>query len=178
MSLQIVDDEHLRVLVWAGLRPHPDGPLTWHIERPSGRQAHQLSAENAARVGAMLHDQNVAAYDERYNDDEDTTDDDEIDDDDEFGGLDRPYVHAAPLHTGWTPIDLFKAVEFYVYQSFHDEDHDEAATVEALQFCGALVRRLEPNLPGWGTASFPTAVTGTAEWKASPWGITNETKPT
>jgi hypothetical protein len=168
MSTQIADDEHIRVLVWAGLRPHPDGPLTWYVDRPNGRQGYQVLEENAARVGAMLHDQNVAAYEERYGEDED-------EDDDEFEGLARSYVHAAPRHTGWTPIDLFKAIEFYVYQSFHDEDHDEAPTVEALQFCGALVRRLGPDLPEWGDPSFPAALTGTAEWNASPWGITSAT---
>lgn len=167
MSVQIVDDEHIRVLVLAGLRPHPDGPLTWHVDRQNGRQGYQLLAENAARVGVMLYDQNVAAYEERYGEDED----------DEFGGLSRSYIHATSRYTSWTPIDLFKAIEFYVYQSFHDEDHDEAPTVEALQFCGALARRLGPDLPGWGDPSFPAALMATAEWNAGPWGITSETEP-
>lgn len=171
MSIQIVDGEHIRVLVWAGLRPHRDGPLTWYVDQPNGLQRYQLFAENAPRVGAMLHDQNVAAYEERYGD----YDDDE--DEDAFDGLPRHFVHAAPRYTGWTSIDLIQAVEFYVYQSFHEEDHDEAPTVEALQFCGALVRRLGADLPGWGEPSFPTGLMSTAEWKAGPWGITSKTKP-
>jgi len=167
MSTQIVDEEHIRVLVWAGLRPHPDGPLRWRVERSGARPDGELVEHTAARVGTMLHDQNAAAYQERYGDDDDNDDD----------GLSRSYAHAAPRHTDWSPIDLFKAIEFYVYQSFHEEDRDDPERIEAMQFCGALSRRIGPSLPGWGAASFPAELMETAEWRASPWGIDAVSRP-
>jgi hypothetical protein len=166
MSMQIVDDEHIRVMVWAGLLPHPEGPLTWQVDREGSLQKHELVEANAAQVGAMLHDQNIAAYEERYGDDE-SLDEDQSDGD---GGA-RPYDHSAPQHTDWSPIALFNAIQFYVYHSFHDDDHDEAFSVEALQYCGALVRRLGPDLPGWGDPSFPTELMATAEYREQPRGI-------
>jgi len=161
VSKQIVDSEHIRVMVWAGLRPHADGPLTWVHDSGDGKHRHQLVDENADQVGAMLSLQNLAAYEERYDE----------------GAASRPYSHSAPRHTGWTPADLFTAVEFYVYQSFHDEDHDEPLASQALQYCGALVRRIGPELPGWGTPSFPSAVHALADKTGGPWGIDGDTTP-
>lgn len=178
VSRQIVDDEHIRVMVWAGLRPHPSTcPLTWHVDGPDGRQRRQLEERDAAQIGAMLHDQNIAAYEERYGDFGEPGQDDNDDDDDDFDQAPRPYGHAAPQHTGWTQIDLFDAVQFYVYQSFHDEEHDDATSSDALMFCGALVRRLGPDLPGWGDPSFPEALMRSPRWPSRPWGITGDTTP-
>lgn len=172
MSVQIVDPEHIKVLIWAGLKAHPDGPLSWTVARSGGTVEHQLDRRTAARVGSMLNDQNIAAYQERYGDD----DYDDGLDGDECGEEDAPdtahsYVHADPERTDWTPIDVHKAIEFYVYNSFHDEDHDQAPTIDALMFCGALLRRIGPDLLGWGNLTFPTGLMQTPEWKASPWGI-------
>jgi hypothetical protein len=179
MSVHIVDHEHIRVLVWAGLRPSAAGPLQWaFLERDEDwdededgldageARGRELTPDTAAAVGAMLVAQNERVVGERYAEEPGEE------------AWHRDYVHAAPVHDTWSAVELIKAIEYYRYQSFTDEEYDDAGASESLQFLNRLIMRVVDTLPGrrepgW---SYP-AVEQSPEMQAAPWGIHADTVP-
>jgi len=153
MSAYIVDNEHIRVLVWAGLQFKAYGPLRWLVPNPEqsssvgvitsfGITTRDLTRKSAETVGQMLYDQNARSVNHRYDDDDLAI-----------------YDHGAPACTSWSPVDILKAISGYEYQSCETPDWPES---EAFWFCYMLRKQVMGHLPGYDDG---------------PWSITTETAP-
>lgn len=124
MSAWVVEEEHIRVLVWAGLRISSDRLQWWYR-----RKWRYLDLREAARVGTMLMRTNVASVNYRY--DENTS---------------VPYHHRSPKHTTWSVGELLKALGCYEYQSC---EHKGWNGSEAKKFCDALRIQLTHHVEGY-----------------------------
>ncbi|GAB3399959.1 hypothetical protein GCM10027515_07130 [Schumannella luteola] len=181
MSVRLVDHEHIRVLLWAGMRADLGAPLTWRADR-DGRVRHELTPETAPVIGAKLVRVNELVWNAVSRGM------------DPRAPLRSTYLHAEPESTAWTPVELIRSIDFYEYQSldalddFIDEDDEDdegddadgstwgpaerALAIEAKLFLLALHRRLTASIPGWGTPPWTDDHLFTTEvWKAAPWGI-------
>lgn len=129
MSAWIVDEEHVRVLVWAGKRfASPGHNLSWYYRK----NWHYLTPETAPAVGEMLMRTNIASVNFRY--DENTP---------------VRYHHRAPRRTTWSVGEILKAVNCYEYQSC---EHDGWNRSQAKAFCAALKEHLIREVPGYEAA--------------------------
>lgn len=142
MSNSMIDHEHVRVLVWAGLQPRFGGPLRWWFDDGSTRADRILTEADAASVGAMLVAQNEAAFNDVH----------------EWEDPHAPYEHASPLRDDWSAVAVLKALQHYVYHAFLDEDHDEWTSNEAGMFCSALSGSIVASVPGWDPTTWTPAV--------------------
>ena len=130
MSAWVVDGEHVRVLVWAGLhfRATTDLELGWYYRK----KWHYLNRESAAEVGKMLMRANVASVNYRY--DESTP---------------VSYHHRAPRHTSWSVAEALKAISCYEYQSSERPGWNRS---QAKIFCNALKGLLLRRVDGYDDA--------------------------
>jgi len=130
MSAWIVSDEHLRVMLWAGMdRIGPFGTLRWKVPGDSGAY-NELTRDTAAAVGQMLMEQNGASVNYRYSE-----------------SIAYRYSHGRPASTEWELVDVLTAIDCYEYQACETPDWEQT---EAAAFCDALRGALVHELPGWG----------------------------
>jgi hypothetical protein len=135
MSAFIVDDEHIHVLVWAGLNVRY-GPLRWRASDPTmpgGHHWRELTGDTADPTGQMLLDTNIASVNHRY---------------DENNGL-AVYTWRTPRHRSWSPVELLKALNCYAYQASERDDWEQS---EARAFVQELQGSLIGQLPGYDEA--------------------------
>lgn len=130
MSAWIVTDEHIRVLLWAGLEGYPprSGNFTWYFEG----KWHTLTQTTAPQVGAMLKRQNGASVNYRY-----------------CENKGYRYTHGAPAWTGWGHGAVLKAIDCYDYQSCETADWSQTS---AAAFCGALRDKIGTRLSDYADA--------------------------
>jgi hypothetical protein len=131
VSSFVLPDEHIHVLLHAGLAPDTVGPLCWAV----GGKVHELNYQNADEVGQMLVDQNHRSV--NYSQ-----------------GTSDVYVvpgffYVPPDHTRWSDVEILKAIHCYVYQA---EDTPDWRDTEACAFSEALEGRIIRNLPGYHDA--------------------------
>lgn len=135
MSAWVVSDEHINVLLWAGMRSRPNIPLVWYFGNPTQRGS--LDYDTADEVGQMLRNVNIDSVNHRYNGPEPGT------------GVYPEYRYRQPLCMSWTPVEVLKAIECYEYQTCEIPGwHDS----EAYAFCRELRFRMIAALPGYDTA--------------------------
>lgn len=154
MSAFVVDQEHIRTLVWAGLHYSHPSVLRWVIEDPEntptpegiegifGQTVRRLDKDTASTVGQLLLSENARSVNHRYDEDEHFV-----------------YDHGAPKHTAWTPVELLSALACYEYQACETRDWHAS---EARAICDSLRTVLVRALPGYGEG---------------PWEITPDTLP-
>jgi hypothetical protein len=163
VSAYIVDEEHIHLLVNAGLgyANGLSGKLRWQVReltieeqnrvyakgQPWGPEAHMmygrvvrhLTRENAGYVGAMLLAENARSVDHRYDEDE----------------WEQPYLFKS-LPGVPNPVSVLKALDGFEYQAC---EHPEWEKSEAFNFCQSLRKRAITKLPGyeadehWGVSS-------------------------
>lgn len=142
MSAFIVDEEHIHVLVWAGLHFADYGPLRWSVPTTNPTQYHALEYDDTDAVGAMLWHENHVSVNYRYREQ-----------------TDEPgYRYRAPRHQSWSPVEVLKAIRCLDYQSC---EHPGWATSEARAYLDALQDALVHRLPGMDAAPWeidPTTV--------------------
>ncbi len=144
MSAYVVDREHIRYLVSAGLAwDHiSNGHLQWYWR--SGW--HKLEGENASRVGQMLWDENIRSIEGRYPDC--------VGHEERMpGAVGENYLfdfERWPLGQ-IQPVQVFKACACYSYQSC---EHEEWEASEAFAYIQALRKRAEGALPGYEDAEW------------------------
>ncbi len=158
MSADLVDPEHIHVLIHAGL-PRLGHVLRWQTTDPSepttsngigqvpGYRYRELRPATADRVGQILTDANATSLNTLYQ-----RDDAYI------------YSYTRPTHTTWSPIEILCALDGYAYQACETHGWTDS---EAYAFCDALrhaiIRRLPDydRAPTWmiTTDSVPLAVT-------------------
>ncbi|WP_020109754.1 hypothetical protein [Nocardia sp. 348MFTsu5.1] len=143
MSAELVDPEHIHVLVTAGL-PRRGDVLHWRTDDtteptplnglfrsgPDRRRA--LRPETANAVGQMLVDANAASMNRAYNEDNAYI-----------------YDYRRPRRA-WDPVELFKAIDGYEYQACEVDDWE---TSEAHRYCASLRETLIARLPGYSEAT-------------------------
>lgn len=140
----VVDDEHIHVILHAGLRPHENGPLTWQV--PTWIGDVELTDDTADYVGQMLLEQN---YKSAIGDDAQS----------------REYLHRPPYHDSWQDTEILAALHCYRDQASGTANWQFS---EARAFCETLERRMIANMPGYRcaqawpitAASVPLAVAG------------------
>lgn len=156
MSAFVVDQEHLNVLIWAGLSSRFGSPtrrvLSWPIPDPTaypdsvetgpGYHYRRLTRDTAEIVGQILLDQNLRSVNYLYTDDEINI-----------------YLHRAPQHTTWTAVEILSAIACYEYQACETTDWPQT---EAYNICQALQEHMIASLPAYSEA---------------PWEITRSTLP-
>lgn len=148
----MVDDEHIHLLVNAGLAYAVRGShLRWQVREltaeekgraysaghPWGPEAQELygkvvrrlTKENAGYVGAMLLAENRRSVDHRYAEEE----------------WEQPYVFQL-LPGVPNPVSVLKAIGGFTYQAC---EHPEWEQSEAFNFVDALRRRAISKLPGY-----------------------------
>lgn len=128
MSAWVVEQEHIRVLIWAGLkfRFFVDQELKWYHDKAW----HSLTESNASVIGKMLLKTNVDSVNFRYDEKSRTP----------------TYKHRKPIHTSWSVGEIFKSIDCYTYQSCERDDWKDS---EALAFCNALKDVLISKVPGY-----------------------------
>jgi hypothetical protein len=147
----MLDAEHINVLLWAGMLPSRSQlTLAWHVDIADGVEPHpdaepdmsgfgrpydlfKLRPDTANRVGQMLLDYNRLAVDHRYRE----------------RGPKLVYRYRRPRDTGWSTVELLKAVQCLEYQIAEPKDWRQS---EAYAFCQALEWRLINSLPGFDDA--------------------------
>jgi hypothetical protein len=158
----MVDDEHIHLLVNAGLSYSTGGSrLRWQVRELTveeqnrvyskgqpwgpeaqmmyGRVVRHLTRENAGYVGAMLLAENRRSVDHRYAEEE----------------WEQPYLFKM-LPGVPNPVAVLKAIDGFEYQAC---EHPEWEKSEAHNFCDALRRKAIGKLPGyeedehWGVSS-------------------------
>lgn len=147
MSAFIVDNEHIRVLIAAGLDyTRPGSPLRWAVPDSTttadpdsiipmlGGKYRHLTPETAATVGQILMDQNVRSFNYRYDEDQVCV-----------------YDHGAPADRRWTPVEILKAIDAYEYQACEDPNWE---TSEAHAITTALRDLMISALPGYSEAAW------------------------
>lgn len=124
-------EEHIHVLLNAGLRADTNGPLRWAV--PGTLEiVGELTYETADQVGQMLVNQNYRSVNVHA------------------GPLDAPaYAYQSPRHVHWSDTEILMAVHCYVYQACDTADWRDT---EACAFCEALEGRIIRNLPGYEAA--------------------------
>jgi hypothetical protein len=151
-------EEHLRVLVWAGLefRPHlSESHLSWIIPgtitdaeaidntnglervafgRPWGYVRRTLDRSSAQAVLEMLAGANAASVGTRY-----------ADDDGSMTEGFSTYTYARPRDTGWTDAEVWHAAGSFDYQACEVPDY---ASTEAAEFIRTLRKRLGERMAG------------------------------
>jgi len=134
MSAFVVPDEHIHVMIWAGLNVRY-GPLRWQANDPitGAKYWPELNQDVADRVGQMLLDANIASVDYRYAED----------------GGPLIYTWHHPCQRDWSAVELLKAVQCYTYQTCERDDWEHS---EAHDFCQALQTSLIGDLPGYDQA--------------------------
>ena len=154
MSAFVVDQEHIRTLVWAGLHYSHPATLCWPIEDPEntptpegietlfGQTIRRLDKDTASTVGQILLSENARSVNYRYDEDEHFV-----------------YDHGAPAHTAWAPVELLHALACYEYQACETPGWHRS---EARAICDALRATLVRCLPGYDEG---------------PWEITPEDLP-
>ena len=140
MSAFIVDPEHIHVLIWAGLRHHRGWELRWYYDNPT--RVGVLTGDTVDTVGQMLLDANTASVNARYREDTEAGD----------------YRWRTPRSTGWTPVEVIKALQCYIYQSCEVPDWDGS---QAERFCDSLLDALISALPGYAAAPWTITTTAT-----------------
>lgn len=144
MSAFVVHKSHIDAILTAGLAyMRVDGsPVRWYhpalsVDTPSEIEAkrHELRRETAAATGAMLWAQNTYSVRHRYGLEE---------------APDREYTFTR--HALLSPVELFKALDCYWYQSC--EDSAQWAGSEAKAFVDALAHRAIGHLPGYREAAW------------------------
>lgn len=144
MSAFVVNDDHIRALVAAGLqfKSYPDDKMRfWAGEYPGEDKVTLLTRDSADQIANMLLAENYRSVNHRYEED------------------DAPPT----LTTVWTaylarpldPVVILKAIDCYEYQAC---EHDEWNSSLAYAFCEALRRRIIGCLPGY---------------EAAPWGVSS-----
>jgi hypothetical protein len=149
MSADLVDPEHIHVMLWAGMERRYGGrcsPLSWYWGNPDERGV--LDHQSADAVGQMLLDANAASVNARYDED-------------------NAYVcqYQRPRYRSWQPVELLKAIECYEYQAC--EVHDWPQT-QAYAFCQALRKAVIRGIADYsdaGTWSITSSSTPLAEVK-------------
>lgn len=158
----MVDDEHIHLLVNAGLSYAMRGSkLRWQVREltaeeknrvyaaghPWGPEAHEmygkvvrhLTRENAGYVGALLLAENRRSVDHRYAEEE----------------WEQPYLFKT-LPGVPNPVSVLKALDGFEYQAC---EHPEWEQSEAFNFCQSLRSSAIRKLPGydeddhWGVSS-------------------------
>jgi hypothetical protein len=158
----MVDDEHIHLLVNAGLSyPTMGSKLRWQVRELTteeqnrvyskgqpwgpeaqmmyGRVVRHLTQENAGYVGAMLLAENRRSVDHRYDEEE----------------WEQPYLFKR-LPGVPNPVAVLKALDGFEYQAC---EHPEWEKSEAHAFVQALRKRAISKLPGyeeddhWGVSS-------------------------
>ncbi|WP_144750275.1 hypothetical protein [Curtobacterium pusillum] len=164
MSNSLIDHEHIRVLVWAGLQPRFGGPLRWgHHGEDGAVVVGTVDAGSAAELGAALVGQNEAVFDARHDWDDDH----------------EPYEHAAPERETWTAVEVLKAIDHYLYHAMDEEAGDHWTSIDAAMYCEALRHGIVANDPRWDVSTFDAlAVMNTAEYAAAPLEIVRRVAPT
>ena len=148
MSCCIVDIEHIRVLVQAGLDQM--GVLAWPADQHSenipgspengihpgwhGLIYRQLTDASAGAVGQMLVDANARGVNDRYNEDELYI-----------------YDHARSTRRSRNAVELLKAIRGLIYQC---READDWETSEAKNYLDVLTARLINDLPGYDEAEW------------------------
>lgn len=143
MSAYLVGPEHISLLLWAGreqFRRHGHN-LTWDFDNPT--RVHQLTDDNMTEVGQMLVAANNASVNAGYGEDLQAYE----------------YRYARPRLSGWSLVEVAKALQCYEYQTCALRDW---AASEAYAFCRSLQNLLVQAIPGYDNA---------------PWGITAITRP-
>jgi hypothetical protein len=132
MSAWVVDDEHISVLLYAGLLEDTFGPLAWCWDNPLRRE--ELTPETADRVGRMLLAENHRSVNYAYQTPP-------------LSDMDwLVYTYSRPQHVNWLETEILKAIHCYQYQSCESPDWRDT---EAWWFCDALEKRIIRNLPGY-----------------------------
>src|SRR4051812_31664745 len=107
MSAWVVDEEHIHVLVWAGLEMiRPYGPLAWTADPDNGTLAMEPGwagaeqvrkllgiGETADFVGQLLWAENYRSVNYRYDEHEQVPE----------------YQYHWPRHQSWSPVEVLKA---------------------------------------------------------------------
>ncbi|MFT3944358.1 MAG: hypothetical protein QM705_11140 [Ancrocorticia sp.] len=140
MSSFIVDAEHIHVLVEAATGPMTYGLGPLLLDKP-GFYSLTPDQDMRTKIGQMLLDENVAAVN--------MTREDEV--------L-LAYTYQPPL-CRWSPLEILKAVDCFVYQACESLEWDESI---AKEFCNKLRALCIQSLPGYDEA---------------PWYIDRETVP-
>ncbi len=140
MSAYIVDEEHIRYLVNAGLSLNTYGKMTWYshgtaIEPP--RKLGELHDGNASEIGMMLWRENRASVDARYREE----------------NLPMIYTHDRPgakIHA-IDPVQVLKSISCYEYQTCEHNGWYESV---ARAFCEGLRGLAINKLPGYDAAAW------------------------
>jgi|JI10StandDraft_1071094.scaffolds.fasta_scaffold18126_4 hypothetical protein len=132
MSADIVDQEHIHVLVWAASRrTPPDGPLHWYYDNPTRSNHIDPSGANRDEIGQMLTEENHSSINHHYTRQQQVP---------------PTYRYRRPAHTEWSLPELLNAIRGYQYQTC---EHPSWETSQAKAFCEALQQRLISMLPGY-----------------------------
>lgn len=134
MSAFLVDDEHINVVLYAGLRPlGDDGPLTWAWpDSRAGFLQAELTHDTATRVGQMLLDENIRSLGDGHP-----------------SAAVPVYHYEAPRFTNWRDTEILMAIHCYQYQACEPLDWRDT---EACRFTEALETRIIRHLPGYQEA--------------------------
>lgn len=146
MSAWLVSEEHIDLLVTAGLVKDYDRGLTWSTS-PDRFAPRELTQDIATVVGGMLWAENYASVEKLYPD---------VREGGQVPGQSDEFEAEHTLTYTFTPIPgdidwlvVLKAVSCYEYQSC---EHDGWETSEAKRFGEALTHRAISNLPGYDKA--------------------------
>lgn len=138
MSGNILDHEHIHVLVHAGLKVWPyevDGshlPLSWTRD---GRRE-QLTPDNVHQVGQMLVNENHRSH--AYAMDPNNP-----------AFFSPVYTYQDPHYTDWQEVEILRAIHGYVWEACDAPDWRDTG---ACRFCEQLEGRTMQRLPGYDMA--------------------------
>ena len=145
MSAYLVGNEHIQVLIDAGLHDMARNPLTWYVNHVR----YELNETTADRVGQVLSAENLKSVTYRYpgNANQDPV------------PVFKTRLFSLRIKTRdalalllvkrLEPVFVLKAIDCYEYQSC---EHDGWETSEAKAFCVALRSKMIMDLPGYDKA--------------------------
>lgn len=134
MSGNLLDHEHIHVLIHAGLQEWPEGPLTWAT--PS-RRREELTPDTADQVGQMLVTENHRSHAYSLNPNEQPA---------FFAPM---YTYQEPRYTNWQDVEILRALHGYVWEA---SDAPDWRDTEACMFYEQLEGRTMQRLPGYDQA--------------------------
>ncbi len=137
MSANMVDPEHINVLIWAGLPRVGEYTMRFGRENINGTfEQFELREGIETTAGQLLVDANAESVDTLHGDESDAR---------------YIYEYTRPIDRLWSPMELLSALNGFEYQACEAESWQHSA---ARQLCHDLRRRFEDRLPGARTSAW------------------------
>ena len=131
MSVNLVDNEHINVLVHA-LAEYARGREI--VLRQSGDIVDLTSNRGLSRLGQIFRDENLRSYNARYDE-----------------NVSSVYAYHDPKYLLRTPVEVLKALNGYIYQAFESENWNKS---EIGGLCDFIRAKAIENLPGYQQAAW------------------------